>query len=631
MAYTLNRYNRDILTVVEDGTVDRTTDLQFVGKNYAGYGEIQNENFLYLLENFSSGNAPSKGLNGQLWYDSVSKKIRIYDGTSWRKLAVTTDNATEPSNAVLGDFWWDTDKGQLYAYNGTAHELIGPEKAGTGVTRMVSAEVLDDTGNTHSIIKATVHDDVLFIFSTDTFTLDNAENPITGFADIKSGVTLINSSNASGVTSSSHRMWGTASNADKLDDLNSTQFLRSDIDTTLTGEFNFADDNTGVNWAASAITIKGSDVDAKLELTTRSNDETVFKAGAAETLKIDPSANTLGLTYLGNTVWHAGNHGSGSGLNADQLDGFDHTDFLKVNAKAVDSDLLDGLDSTAFLQRTGGVMTGNIEFSDSNEGLRFAPNSDTATIKYINGGVGDTDARLEFQTQNNDFNAFRWTHNPTGTTVVELMKLVNNDTANGLTYRGNTVWHAGNDGAGTGLDADTVDGLHAADFLPVNGKAVNSALADFATNADTVDGKHAADFLPVNGNAVSATLATTAVNANNADKLDNLNSTDFVRTSGQTMTGFLTLHSDPTSNMHAATKGYVDFQVGNVDPYWAGLTTFAAVKSTYSGFPVNTRVSFWERRNTTISSSNGGSFTYQDQYRRTVKKTGSSTWIDIGG
>jgi hypothetical protein len=29
-----------------------------------------------------------------------------------------------------------------------------------------------------------------------------------------------------------------------------------------------------------------------------------------------------------------------------------------------------------------------------------------------------------------------------------------------LTYGGNTVWHAGNDGAGTGLDADTVDGQH---------------------------------------------------------------------------------------------------------------------------------------------------------------------------
>ena len=60
MAYTLNKYNADILTVVEDGTVDNTTDLKFIGKNYAGYGEIQNENFLFLLENFAGNNCVSR-------------------------------------------------------------------------------------------------------------------------------------------------------------------------------------------------------------------------------------------------------------------------------------------------------------------------------------------------------------------------------------------------------------------------------------------------------------------------------------------------------------------------------------------------------------------------------------------
>ena len=53
MAYTIDRYSGVTLTTVEDGTVDQTTDIKLVGKNYAGYGEIQNENFLHLLENFS--------------------------------------------------------------------------------------------------------------------------------------------------------------------------------------------------------------------------------------------------------------------------------------------------------------------------------------------------------------------------------------------------------------------------------------------------------------------------------------------------------------------------------------------------------------------------------------------------
>ena len=42
MAYVINRYNTAQLTVVEDGTIDQVTDLKLVGKNYAGYGEIQN-------------------------------------------------------------------------------------------------------------------------------------------------------------------------------------------------------------------------------------------------------------------------------------------------------------------------------------------------------------------------------------------------------------------------------------------------------------------------------------------------------------------------------------------------------------------------------------------------------------
>lgn len=48
----------------------------------------------------------------------------------------------------------------------------------------------------------------------------------------------------------------------------------------------------------------------------------------------------------------------------------------------------------------------------------------------------------------------------------------NNSTTNqlrvqttGVTIGGNTVWHAGNDGASSGLDADTVDGIHASSFL----------------------------------------------------------------------------------------------------------------------------------------------------------------------
>ena len=60
MAYIVNRFNGTQLTVVEDGTIDQTTDIKFVGRNYSGYGEVQNENYLHLLENFSGTSAPVK-------------------------------------------------------------------------------------------------------------------------------------------------------------------------------------------------------------------------------------------------------------------------------------------------------------------------------------------------------------------------------------------------------------------------------------------------------------------------------------------------------------------------------------------------------------------------------------------
>ena len=51
MSYTINKFGGEQLVVLEDGTIDNTTELSLVGKNYSGYGTIQNENFLYLLEN----------------------------------------------------------------------------------------------------------------------------------------------------------------------------------------------------------------------------------------------------------------------------------------------------------------------------------------------------------------------------------------------------------------------------------------------------------------------------------------------------------------------------------------------------------------------------------------------------
>ena len=124
MAYTIDRYSGVTLTNVEDGTVDQTTDIKLVGKNYAGYGEIQNENFVHLLENFSSANQPASPLSGQIWFDSAVKKLKFYDGTKFRTTGGAEVSTTQPVGLTTGDFWWDTTNEQLYAYNGSTFVLV---------------------------------------------------------------------------------------------------------------------------------------------------------------------------------------------------------------------------------------------------------------------------------------------------------------------------------------------------------------------------------------------------------------------------------------------------------------------------------------------------------------------------
>jgi hypothetical protein len=216
MAYRLNRYNNDLLTVVNDGTVDNSTSLKFIGKNFAGYGEIQNENFLHLLENFSNTSAPPRALSGQIWYDSVNRKIKFYNGLTWRTTSGFEVASEPPVGLTAGDFWWDTVNQQLYVYNGDSFVLIGPQAAGTGVTQMVSREIFDVNDNIRTIIAATVDDTVVAVLSSVEFTAKTPLVDLPGFNGyIRQGITLPNTG-PNGITNSSYRFWGTASNSDRL-------------------------------------------------------------------------------------------------------------------------------------------------------------------------------------------------------------------------------------------------------------------------------------------------------------------------------------------------------------------------------------------------------------------------------
>jgi hypothetical protein len=217
MSYTINHYNGTLLATVADGTVDTSTDLTLVGKNYAGYGQAQNDNFIWLLENFANTTQPPNPLSGQIWYDSANKKIKFWDGNYWRTGNGSETATVAPAGLTAGDFWFNTSSNQLYVYNGSSSVLIGPQEVTNfGTTQMLSTSLLDSSNNPHAVIQGIAAGNVIFIISSDSFTLSGT-NAINGFDNVVQGLTLVNTVAANnGVTSNGYKFQGTASNSDRL-------------------------------------------------------------------------------------------------------------------------------------------------------------------------------------------------------------------------------------------------------------------------------------------------------------------------------------------------------------------------------------------------------------------------------
>jgi len=127
MSYQLNKTDGTLLLDLIDGQLDTSsTNLTLVGRNYSGYGEYFNENFIKLLENFSSTAAPSNPLTGQIWWDSTDQRLKVYNGSVWKSSGGPIVQNTRPQ-MVAGDLWIDNLNNQVYAFDGTDLMLMGPQ------------------------------------------------------------------------------------------------------------------------------------------------------------------------------------------------------------------------------------------------------------------------------------------------------------------------------------------------------------------------------------------------------------------------------------------------------------------------------------------------------------------------
>jgi len=291
MAYTINLTDGTIFATIADGTINTSSSMILVGKNYAGYGEFLDENFIHLLENGSNTTAPGAPLTGQLWWDKTNNVMKVYNGTTFKTISAATASASAPTGNVVGDLWFDTVNQQLKVWNGSSFTLIGPaSSAGQGTSGAIVTTVTDNVSVDHVILQLFVQNTLVGVVSKDaTFTPQTA---ISGFSTIGPGLQL-----SSTVSNALFR--GTATNAQSLNGSLATDFLSAIANDTTTGTLGILND-TGLSVGADSdarILVSGTGVIVRNQ--TQSGDM-LFQVNVG-------GVNTTAMTISGTTGAVSGN------------------------------------------------------------------------------------------------------------------------------------------------------------------------------------------------------------------------------------------------------------------------------------------------------------------------------------
>ena len=240
MPYQINKTNGTLLVNLADGQIDTTsTDITLIGKNYSGFGEAINENFVTMLENFASSSAPSTPLAGQIWWDTGDSRLKVYTGTSWTTGGGPIVQPTQPS-MVAGDMWINNDQNQLYFFDGTDLELAGPiYNSFQGRSGPEVVTVLDSTGTSRTIVKYWVGGTLVGLWSKVAFAPQNIDTIPNFTGNVVKGFN---------VADSDFIFAGTATSTQSLVDSQgvirtANQFLASDSDDSTSGALSVRNNN----------------------------------------------------------------------------------------------------------------------------------------------------------------------------------------------------------------------------------------------------------------------------------------------------------------------------------------------------------------------------------------------------
>jgi hypothetical protein len=478
MAYVINKFNGVQLIVLDDGTIDTTTSLGLVGRNYVGYGETQNENFVFLLENFANTAPPSRPIIGQIWFNTTDDTAYAYDGTQWNPIGSATVSSAAPPNTNAGALWLKTPINQLYVYTGTEWRFIGPEAVeGFGSTRARAGSLDNTAGDPQPVIFLETNGTVFAICTAAAFVI-NPSNSVSGFSNaLQIGINLSETARING------SITGNAATADQL----ATARLINGVPFNASSNITVTANTT--NLLKKGTYISGSDFNGSSEITwsvdaTSSN---VIGKVVARNSEGGFSAGTVTATFIGDLT---GNVTASTGVST----------FNTVQANQFIGATLSGNAATATRLATSRTING-VNFDGSNS-ITVPASATTLTGTTINDSVtlsSLTQVGTLSSLNVNDSGIFVGSGN-------QLRLFVDSSTPTIRSATGRLNFDMGI----SGPDVNFVD---SATSLSLGGPNAPAIIGDNTTNLGITGykfaGVYADNFF---GNATTATLATTATN-----------------------------------------------------------------------------------------------------------------------
>ena len=152
--YTVTLTDGTIFANIATGTINTSSSMTLIGKNYAEYGQMLADNFIRLLENASNTTAPPSPITGQLWWDKTTTLLKVYSSTTgWKNVGGATASGSQPTPSIVGDLWFNTVNQQLYvcsvAGNPGTFIVVGAAVNNSGnITLAVANSVIETVAST---------------------------------------------------------------------------------------------------------------------------------------------------------------------------------------------------------------------------------------------------------------------------------------------------------------------------------------------------------------------------------------------------------------------------------------------------------------------------------------------------